>query len=142
MGFYDDKILPHVLGAVMRLGDGDPVLERQATGVFSGAEGDVLEVGIGQGRTLPLYDKAKVRSVVGLEPSAGMRKHAIEAAAEAPVTVEVVDGDAQKHGFRSRELRHRPVDLHDVLDPRSPRGPHERCQVVNARHEGPHSGLT
>ena len=99
MGFYADKILPHVLGAVMRLGNNDPVLVKQVTEVFDGAEGDVLEVGMGQGRTLPLYDKAKVRSVVGLEPSEGMRKHAITAAADSPIDVEVLDGDAQNMEF-------------------------------------------
>ena len=61
------------------------------------ASGDVLEIGVGTGRNLPLYRNA--RRVVALEPHAGMRHRAARRAGEAPVPVVVVDGDAMHLPF-------------------------------------------
>jgi SAM-dependent methyltransferase len=56
------------------------------------AGGEVLEIGAGTGKNLPLYRAAE--RVVALEPDPAMRARAHEAAWEAQVPVEVVEGNA------------------------------------------------
>jgi ubiquinone/menaquinone biosynthesis C-methylase UbiE len=55
------------------------------------ASGVVLEVGMGSGLNLPLYDPGKVAFVWGLEPSEGMRKLAAKRVAAAPFEVKWLD---------------------------------------------------
>jgi SAM-dependent methyltransferase len=62
-----------------------------------GATGQVLEIGVGTGRNLPLYRNASL--VLALEPDAGMRARAAEAARRAPVPVELVEGRAEDLSF-------------------------------------------
>jgi len=57
------------------------------------AAGEVLEIGAGTGRNLPLYRTAT--RVVALEPGPGMRARATQAALAALMAVEVVDGRAE-----------------------------------------------
>ncbi|MFM7736221.1 MAG: class I SAM-dependent methyltransferase, partial [Alphaproteobacteria bacterium] len=47
-----------------------------------------LEIGIGSGRNLPFYDRGKVDSVIGLEPSAELRAMAERRARESGIDVE------------------------------------------------------
>jgi SAM-dependent methyltransferase len=61
------------------------------------AAGEVLEIGAGTGRNLPLYRNAT--RVVALEPDPGMRARANRAAQAARVAVEVVDGTAEHLPF-------------------------------------------
>lgn len=61
------------------------------------AKGEVLEIGAGTGKNLPLY-RAATR-VVALEPEPAMRARAREAARRARVPVEVVEGDAMALPF-------------------------------------------
>jgi len=86
MGFYDDHILPHLIGFAC---SSKPVM-LQRRKVVPRAEGRVLEVGLGAGPNLAFYDPAKVELVFGLEPSAGMRRKAARAVADAPVPVELI----------------------------------------------------
>lgn len=74
MGFYEDRILPHLVNLTMRNRRLVPYRER----VMSAAEGRVLEIGVGSGLNLPLYPP-RVREVIGLEPSPrllAMSRHA------------------------------------------------------------------
>ncbi len=87
MGFYAEHVLPHLIGVACAQ---KPVM-RQREKVVPHAEGRVLEVGLGAGPNLALYDPAKVERVFGLEPSAGMRRKAARAVAAAPVPVELID---------------------------------------------------
>jgi SAM-dependent methyltransferase len=61
------------------------------------ATGEVLEIGAGTGRNLPLYRTAT--RVVALEPGPGMRTRANHAAQAAQVAVEVIDGTAEHLPF-------------------------------------------
>lgn len=72
MGFYDDKILPHVINACC----GMPEIMKLRSKVVPKATGRVLEIGMGSGINLPFYDTKKVEFVWGLEPSDGMRRKA------------------------------------------------------------------
>jgi SAM-dependent methyltransferase len=86
MGIYDEHILPHLIG--FACGSKPVMLQRQK--IVPQAEGRVLEVGLGAGPNLALYDPAKVELVFGLEPSEGMRRKAAGAVAKAPVPVELI----------------------------------------------------
>jgi SAM-dependent methyltransferase len=61
------------------------------------AAGEVLEIGAGTGRNLPLYRNAT--QVVALEPGPGMRARANQAAQAAQVAVQIVDGKAEQLSF-------------------------------------------
>ncbi len=61
------------------------------------AGGEVLEIGAGTGRNLPLYRTAE--RVIALEPDPAMRARARQSAREARVPVEVVEGDAMDLPF-------------------------------------------
>jgi SAM-dependent methyltransferase len=61
------------------------------------AKGEVLEIGAGTGKNLPLYRTAT--RVVALEPDPAMRARARDAAGRARVPVEVVEGDAMALPF-------------------------------------------
>ena len=51
MGFYDDRILPHLIHVAMRQDSLSPYRRR----VVAGAQGRVLEIGVGSGLNLPTY---------------------------------------------------------------------------------------
>lgn len=84
MGFYENKILPHVINCACGMQD----IMDQRRQVVPQARGEVLEVGMGSGLNLALYDPAKVTKVWGLEPSLGMRAKAQANLAKSPVPVE------------------------------------------------------
>jgi ubiquinone/menaquinone biosynthesis C-methylase UbiE len=61
--------------------------------LLAGLSGRVIEVGAGNGLNFGLYPPT-VDRVLAVEPEALLRQAALEAAAEAPVEIEVVDGVA------------------------------------------------
>jgi ubiquinone/menaquinone biosynthesis C-methylase UbiE len=89
MGFYDDRILPHVINLAMRNRELRPYRER----VVSAAEGRVLEIGIGSGINLPFYRRAQ--DILGLEPSARLAEMTRERAARHHASLLVIEGSAE-----------------------------------------------
>jgi ubiquinone/menaquinone biosynthesis C-methylase UbiE len=87
MGFYDDRILPHVINVAC----GAKPIRYQRKKVVPHAEGRVLEIGMGSGLNIQYYDPAKVEFVWGLEPSTGMRRKAQANLAAAPFEVKWLD---------------------------------------------------
>ena len=87
MGFYDTYILPHVINKTCSVGQVMKLRQR----VVPRATGVVLEVGMGSGINLPLYDRTQVTKVYGLEPSEGMRRKAQANLRSSPVEVEWLD---------------------------------------------------
>jgi hypothetical protein len=57
MGFYNDRVVPHLVNLAMRNHQLAPYRER----VVAHATGRVLDVGIGSGVNLPLYTVAPRR---------------------------------------------------------------------------------
>ncbi|HSB98050.1 MAG TPA: class I SAM-dependent methyltransferase [Spongiibacteraceae bacterium] len=83
MSFYEDKILPHIIDSACSM---EPVMQLRAK-VVPLASGEVLEVGMGSGINLALYNASRVEKVWGLEPSLGMRDKAQKNLANSPVPV-------------------------------------------------------
>lgn len=84
MSFYENNILPHIINcacssnAIMKLREK----------VVPLAYGNVLEVGMGSGVNLALYNQNNVNMIWGLEPSLGMRKKAMNNIARSAIQVE------------------------------------------------------
>jgi len=81
--WYDRHILPWLTDFACSR----QLVSRQRARVVPLAQGRVLEVGIGSGRNLPFYDPARVRSIVGVDPSPQLRRGA-RRVAQAGIPVE------------------------------------------------------
>jgi ubiquinone/menaquinone biosynthesis C-methylase UbiE len=89
MGFYNDRILPHVINLSMRNRELRPYRER----VIAQASGRVLEIGVGSGLNLPIYG-AQVEEIVGIEPASRLMGMAQRAADQAKARVTLIAGSA------------------------------------------------
>src|SRR3546814_20398598 len=89
MSCYDDRILPHLTHLAMRNRTLLPYLER----VLLGAEGRVLEIGIGSGLNLPFYG-SQAKEVLGLDPSPRLIAIAERAARGGALPVHFIEGAA------------------------------------------------
>ena len=87
MGFYDDKILPHLINCAC----GSAPVSKQRSKIVPLAEGRVLEVGMGSGHNLSFYDPDKVEFIWGLEPSEGMRSKAAKNVSRSKIEVRWLD---------------------------------------------------
>ena len=86
MGFYERRILPRVINCAC----GTKPIMKQREKVVPLATGTVLEIGIGTGLNLPLYDPAKVQRVIGLDPSETSWELARERAAHLDFELEFI----------------------------------------------------
>lgn len=68
MGFYDRHLLPHLVHFTCGM---RPAMKQRAK-VVPLASGRVLEIGVGSGLNIPLYDPGRVEHLWGLDPSAEM----------------------------------------------------------------------
>ncbi len=84
MSFYDDHVLPHLIGIACAT----PQIMKQRSLLVPAAEGRVLEVGFGSGTNLGFYDPTKVERLFALEPSEGMRRKAAKAVSASPLDIE------------------------------------------------------
>lgn len=87
MGFYDNKILPVIIDKACSMATIMKFREK----VVPLAKGVVLEVGMGSGINLALYNPDNIDFVWGLEPSIGMRKKAQRNLDKSPVDVKWLD---------------------------------------------------
>jgi ubiquinone/menaquinone biosynthesis C-methylase UbiE len=99
MGFYQDRILPHLVHLSMRQRNLVPYRTR----VVSHAEGRVLEIGIGSGLNLPYYS-ARTERVIGLDPSPTLLAMTRKAAQRAVVPVELIENSAEAIALYNRSI--------------------------------------
>jgi len=99
VGFYQENIVPHLVSLSMRSAE----LTQYRKRVLAGAEGRVLEIGIGAGANLPLYPPA-VKEILAVEPSAKLIKMARRAAAHCAVSPIFVEGSAESIPLDSRRV--------------------------------------
>jgi ubiquinone/menaquinone biosynthesis C-methylase UbiE len=86
MGFYDKHVMPRFINCAC----GTKPIMKQREKVVPLARGTVLEIGIGTGLNLPLYDASVVDRVIGLDPSEESWKLAGERAAHLDFEVEFI----------------------------------------------------
>lgn len=99
MGFYAERILPHLIRLTMRGPDFAPYRER----ALASATGRVLEVGIGSGENLSRYGVA-VDEVIGLEPSPRLAAMARDAARAVAIPVTIEQAFAEEIPIDSRSI--------------------------------------
>jgi ubiquinone/menaquinone biosynthesis C-methylase UbiE len=89
VGFYDTHILPHLIALVMR----QERLLPYRRDLIARATGRVLEIGVGSGPNLPLYER-HVR-VLGLEPSPRLLAMARTARTRSGPPIDLLEGSAE-----------------------------------------------
>lgn len=94
---YDRIVLPRLLKCAC---SAPPVMKQRAK-VVPLAEGRVLELGIGMGLNLGLYDADKVESVTGVDPAAELRAIAEAAPRDPRLAVKVENGTAEALPFEA-----------------------------------------
>jgi ubiquinone/menaquinone biosynthesis C-methylase UbiE len=90
MSFYQEHIVPHLVKLAMRNRELEPYRKR----VLAGAEGRVLEIGIGAGPNLEFYPPC-VKEILALEPSAKLIAMAQRAAGKSSINVKFLEGSAE-----------------------------------------------
>ena len=99
MGFYEDRVLPHLVNLTMRNRRLIPYRER----VISAAEGRILEIGIGSGLNLPLYP-ARAREIVGLEPAPRLLAMSRRLANQSSLPVMFIEASAETIPLDDRSI--------------------------------------
>lgn len=92
MGFYRDRVYPHIVQA---LGNPKPIDDIRRRMVHL-AQGRVLELGVGPGVNFAYYDASKVSKVFALEPNPGMLRRAAAERRRVNVDVEFIDLPGEK----------------------------------------------
>src|SRR5882672_3260532 len=92
MPFYRDHVYPQI---VRVLGDPPPIREVRQR-VVRGAEGKVLEIGVGPGVNFIHYDPARVSKLFALEPNKGMVRLAEQERRRTQLDVEFLDLPAER----------------------------------------------
>lgn len=90
--WYDRHLLPYLLD----LACGASTIRRQREKLLPLAEGRVLEVGIGTGQNLRFYDRARVKTLVGVDPALQLHRLALRRSREAGLPVELVGLSAER----------------------------------------------
>ena len=90
--WYERSVLPYLVN----LACGVKPIRRQRMKLIPQAEGRVLEVGMGSGLNLPCYDRARVKSIVRVEPSLRMHRLAMRRIRDAGVEVQLMGLSAEK----------------------------------------------
>lgn len=92
MNLYDRYLLPYLIDWACGIG---PV-QKQRAKIVPRAQGRVLEIGIGTGRNLPFYDRARLGQLYGLDPAAQMHRLARRRMVRAGLEVELLDLPAEQ----------------------------------------------
>lgn len=93
--WYERHVLPYLIDIACGV---EPV-RRQRHKLVPLAAGRVLEVGIGTGRNLEHYDKARVTSLTGIDPGLEMHRLAAKRARQQGIQVDLVGLSAERIPF-------------------------------------------
>lgn len=99
-GWYENYLLPYLTDFAC----GIRPVRRQRQKVVPLAQGRVLEIGFGTGLNLEHYDKARITTIVGLDPGLGMHRLARKRIARAGLAVELVGLSAERIPFADRSF--------------------------------------
>lgn len=91
VSFWEERVLP----PLTKWACGQRSVNRQRAKLVPRARGRVLELGVGAGFNLPHYDRDLVDEVIGVDPSAALRRDAVAQAAGLELPVQVLDGRAE-----------------------------------------------
>lgn len=91
MGFYARSLGPRLIRCLCSMEDVRRARER----VVPLASGVVLEIGIGPGLNLPLYEPARVERVIGVDPNESFLRLGTEERSRCAVPVEIVVAPAE-----------------------------------------------
>src|SRR3712207_6161392 len=91
MGFYARHLGPRLIRCVCSLED----VRLQREKVVPLATGTVLEIGIGPGLNLPLYDPARVERIIGVDPNESFLRLGQKARGRCAVPLEIVVAPAE-----------------------------------------------
>lgn len=91
MGFYEDRVLPHIVKFAMNT----KAMKDERRRCLESITGTVLEVGFGTGLNLPHYPR-EVTKVVGVDPSETSARLARKRIAASPFPVELIGLSAEK----------------------------------------------
>jgi ubiquinone/menaquinone biosynthesis C-methylase UbiE len=94
MGYYTERVLPHIINQACGMKASNPYRER----VASGLHGEVVEIGFGTGLNVPFYPSA-VQHVAAVEPADVGWKIATKRVAASPVAIERSGLDGQHLPF-------------------------------------------
>jgi ubiquinone/menaquinone biosynthesis C-methylase UbiE len=92
VGWYNRNIFPRLMHAACSM----PLIHAQRERIVPLASGEVVEIGIGSGLNLPLYDPARVTRLVGVEPSAPLLDRTRKVARRVPFAVECLPASAER----------------------------------------------
>ena len=91
MGFYENRVLPHIINVAMNT----KAIKDERKRCLENVKGTVLEVGFGTGLNLPHYPRT-VSKVVGVDPSETSARLARKRIAASPFPVEMIGLSAEK----------------------------------------------
>src|ERR1700733_13087221 len=91
MGFYENRVLPHIINVAMNT----KAMQDERRRCLEHVTGAVLEVGFGSGLNLPHYPST-VTKVIAVDPSATSARLARTRIEASPFPVEIVSVSAEK----------------------------------------------
>jgi SAM-dependent methyltransferase len=91
MGIYSQHIGPRLVRCVCAMSD----VQREREKVVPLASGVVLEIGIGPGLNLPLYDPSRVERVIGVDPNESFLRLGRDNTSRCAVPLEIVVAPAE-----------------------------------------------
>ncbi len=92
VNWYDRYVLPYVID----LACGIKPVQMQRAKIVPRASGRVLEIGIGTGRNLPFYDKARLGELHGLDPAEQMHRLARKRMRQTGINVRLITLSAEE----------------------------------------------
>src|SRR5262245_14067149 len=91
MSWYARHILAPCIDKAMQMPE---VMQKRAQ-LVPGAEGRVLEIGVGSGLNLRFYEPGQVTEVIGLDPFVDLAQRAVQRAADARVPFRLLHDSAE-----------------------------------------------